>query len=53
MIADAGDAIRVGTGDGVLAIERLQRAGKRELSAEEFVRGAGELLGKRFGASDA
>ena len=53
VIVDAGDAIRVATGDGVLAIERLQRAGKRELSAAEFVRGAGELLGKRFGPTDA
>ena len=53
VIVDAGDAIRVATGEGVLAIERLQRAGKRELSAEEFMRGAGELLGKRFGPSDA
>ena len=53
VIVDAGDAIRVATGDGVLLIERLQRAGKRELSAGEFVRGAGELSGKRFGPSDA
>lgn len=43
------DAIRVGTGEGVLAVERLQRAGKREMSAAEFARGAGDLVGKRFG----
>lgn len=48
-----GDAIRVATGDGVLAVERLQRAGKREMSAAEFARGAGNLLGKRFGETDA
>ena len=53
VIVEEGDAIRVATGDGVLAIERLQRAGKRELSAQEFMRGAGELVGKRFGPSDA
>lgn len=47
------DAIRVGTGDGVLVIGRLQRAGKREMSAAEFARGAGDLVGKRFGAVDA
>lgn len=47
------EAIRVGTGEGVLAVERLQRAGKREMSAAEFARGAGNLLGKRFGAADA
>ncbi len=46
-------AIRVATGGGIAAIERLQRAGKRELSAAEFARGAGNLLGKRFGAADA
>ena len=45
-------AIRVATGDGIAAIGRLQRAGKRELSAAEFTRGAGNLLGKRFGADD-
>lgn len=47
------DAIRVGTGEGVLAVERLQRAGKREMSAAEFARGAGDLVGKRFGGADA
>ena len=47
-----GQAIRVATGDGIAAIGRLQRAGKRELSAAEFARGAGNLLGKRFGADD-
>ena len=46
------DAIRVGTGEGVLAVERLQRAGKREMSAAEFARGAGNLVGERFGAAD-
>ena len=45
-------AIRVATGGGIAAILRLQRAGKRELSAAEFARGAGNLLGKRFGADD-
>ena len=47
-----GDAIRVATGEGVLAVERLQRAGKREMSAAEFARGAGHLVGKRFGETD-
>ena len=42
------DAIRVGAGEGIVAVERLQRAGKRELSAAEFARGAGDLVGKRF-----
>ena len=47
-----GQAIRAATGDGIAAIERLQRAGKRELSAAEFARGAGNLPGKRFGDAD-
>lgn len=51
-IVEADDTIRVATGDGVLAIERLQRAGKRELSAEEFLRGARDLVGQRFGDSN-
>ncbi len=46
------DMIQVGTGEGLLAVERLQRAGKREMSAAEFARGAGNLVGKRFGEPD-
>ena len=53
VVGVAEDAIRVGTGEGVLAVERLQRAGKREMSAAEFARGAGNLVGKRFGDADA
>src|SRR5690606_33137799 len=33
------DAVRVATGDGVLAIAQLQLEGRRALSAEEFARG--------------
>ena len=51
-IVEANRTIDVATGDGLLAIERLQRAGKRELSAEEFVRGSRNLVGQRFGHSD-
>ena len=50
-VVDAVETIDVATGDGVLAIERLQRAGKRELSAPEFLRGARDLVGQRFGQS--
>ena len=46
------DAIRVGAREGIVAVERLQRSGKRELSAAEFARGAGDLVGKRFEAVD-
>ncbi len=52
IVSVSADTIRAGTGDGVLAVERLQRAGKREMSAAEFARGAGNLVGKRFGETD-
>ena len=48
IVSVEADAIRVGAGEGIVAIERLQRAGKRELSAAEFARGTGDLVGKRF-----
>ena len=47
-----GETIDVATGSGVLAVNRLQRAGKRELSAEEFSRGTRDLVGQRFGSVD-
>jgi len=42
--------VRVGvqTEDGVLGLERLQLEGKRELSAEEFVRGQRDFIGSRL-----
>ena len=48
-ILGVGDSIEVASGSGILKIIRLQRAGKRELSAEEFVRGTRDLVGQRFG----
>ena len=51
-ILQAETTIDVATADGVLQIHRLQRAGKRELSAEEFVRGTRDLVGRRFGTAD-
>lgn len=52
MIVGDGETIDVATGDGVLQVQRLQRAGKRELSAEEFSRGTRDLVGQRFGSVD-
>lgn len=43
-----GDTIAVQTGDGILHIERLQRAGRRTLSAAEFTRGERHLTERRF-----
>ena len=37
--------VGVGTGDGVLGLLRVQLEGKREVSAEEFVRGQRDFIG--------
>lgn len=46
----AGSGIQ--TGDGVLALVEVQRAGKRRMDAGEFVRGAHSIYGKRFDTSE-
>jgi len=43
-----GGALRVATGEGWLVLERLQRAGGRPLSAQEFLRGFALPEGARF-----
>ena len=40
--------VGVQTGDGVLGLVQLQLEGKRELSAEEFVRGQRDFIGSRL-----
>ena len=40
--------VGIETGDGVLGLVRLQLEGKRELSAEEFVRGQRDFIGSRL-----
>ena len=44
--------IDVATGEGLLRVGRLQRAGKRELTAAEFAHGERDLLGAVLGLSD-
>jgi len=51
-ITALGSAVVVATGAGQLNVHRLQRAGKREMGAEEFARGARDLVGQRFGSGD-
>ncbi len=51
-ILDIGSTINVATADGILEIHRLQRAGKRELSAEEFARGTRDLVGQQFSSAN-
>ena len=46
--ASAPTTVGVQTGDGVLGLVRLQLEGKRELSAEEFVRGRRDFIGSRL-----
>jgi methionyl-tRNA formyltransferase len=46
-----GDRLLVAAGDGSLAIARLQPAGKRVLSAGEFLRGYPVKVGQQFGPS--
>jgi methionyl-tRNA formyltransferase len=42
-------AFAVQTGQGLLGIVRLQRAGRRAMTSAEFLRGERELIGKRVG----
>jgi methionyl-tRNA formyltransferase len=43
------EALAVQTGEGLLVVLRLQRAGRRALPAKEFVRGVRDLFGRRLG----
>lgn len=48
--ASAGRAtFGVQTGEGVLAVLRLQRAGRRALTSDDFLRGQQNFLGRRLG----
>jgi methionyl-tRNA formyltransferase len=42
-------AIAVQTGDGLLIVRELQRAGRKTLSAADFRRGMPQLIGRRLG----
>lgn len=44
-----GEEIVIGTGDGLLAVRRLQMAGRRATGAPEFLRGYPEFKGARLG----
>ncbi len=44
------EALAVQTGEGLLAVLRLQRAGRRSLAAAEFIRGQRDLFGRRLGS---
>ena len=47
--SDPQETFAVATGDGALAVRRLQRPGKRALSGAEFLRGQRGFVGERLG----
>lgn len=49
VIVSEGDRLIVATGNGALAIEKLQPAGKRVMDASEFLRGYAVKAADRFG----
>jgi 16S rRNA (cytosine967-C5)-methyltransferase len=49
-IVDVSDAIRVATGDGILAIESLQLEGRKAMGAIEFAHGGALAAGEQLGA---
>jgi methionyl-tRNA formyltransferase len=51
-VVDCGDSMSVQTGDGILHVRTIQRAGKRAMDAGAFSRGERALLGARLGASE-
>jgi methionyl-tRNA formyltransferase len=50
MRKEAGQStLLVTTGQGMLAVERLQLEGKKAMSAEEFLRGYPHIVGDNLG----
>jgi methionyl-tRNA formyltransferase len=48
VLAAGEQGIDVATGQGVLRLERLQKAGGKPMSAQELLRGMGIEVGQRF-----
>lgn len=53
VVGVSGDELRVRTGDGNVLIRRIQPAGKRAMSIDEFLRGHRVDVGDRFGPESA
>lgn len=49
VLSNDGKQLIVRTGDGAAALQRVQAAGKRAMSIDEFLRGNGIPVGSRFG----
>lgn len=52
VVANDGKSLHVRTGDGVVSIQRVQAAGKRAMTIDEFLRGNSLPPGSRFAAED-
>ncbi len=50
VLESSGDRLVIAAGEGALAIEKIQPAGKRSMNAGEFLRGNPVAVGERFGA---
>ena len=46
-----GGGVGIGTGDGLLAVNRLQIEGRRPSDAQDFVRGYPDFVGAELGRS--
>ncbi len=49
LVVEASGQVAVGTGDGLLALYAVQPAGKRRITAAEFLNGAPDFIGSRLG----
>jgi len=48
-VVEHQDLLAVITGEGLLRLDQVQLAGKREMSGEEFIRGRPDFIGARLG----
>lgn len=53
LVYQAGDRVLVQTGNGALQLDSIQLAGKRSMSATDFVRGRPDFVGSVLGQSDS
>ncbi len=49
LVVEAAGQVAVGTGDGLLALQEVQPAGKRRMALTTFLNGAPDFIGSRLG----
>ncbi len=49
LVLSAGNTVAVGTGDGLLALQVVQPAGKRQMTVTSFLNGNPDFIGSRLG----